>query len=158
MTLLTASVHSRTHVPRTPDGALSPVSTLYFSLIHTKATTRGSPRCNSRCPTARAPRGAYCMRPFLQWLSPSHASSPRSRLITSPSSAQSSPGRQYGHHNPGTRGPTNRSRYVCVCAPPPPLQRGTNKVDKQWTPRHSGWQDFEKHNRLATRESQILGA
>lgn len=44
---------------------------------------------------------------------------------------------------------------MCVRAPPPPLQRGTRKVDKQWTPRHSRWQDFEKHNRLATRKASL---
>lgn len=45
---------------------------------------------------------------------------------------------------------------MCVRAPPPPLQRGTTKPDKQWTPPRSRWQDFKMHNRLATRESQVL--
>lgn len=47
---------------------------------------------------------------------------------------------------------------MCVRAPPPPLQRGTTKTDKQWTPRHSRWQCFDKHDRLAPRESQVLNA
>jgi len=49
---------------------------------------------------------------------------------------------------------------MCVCAP---RRRRCNEARTKSTNNgrhdtHSRWQDFEKHNRLATRESQILGA
>lgn len=149
------SFRALTHTSTADPRRLLPDSTLYFNRIHTKATTRGSPRCNSRVqqpvlPEGRplqappSPNGCHCRMPLLRGL----------RLITSPVQLSPVQGGWVVITIPALVG-AHIGPDICVCAPPPPLQRGTTKSDKQWTPRHNIWQDLEEHNRLASRECQV---
>lgn len=83
-----------------------------------KVTRRCSPRCNSRCPTARALKGAYCTSPFPNGC---HRRMPLlrgPRLIASP--VQLSPaqgGREAAGLSQSRHSWVHESVPICACAP-----------------------------------------